>query len=54
MNRFPPKQSARPMRAQLKSTTVLPLVLGLGVAGFGFGLALCHVRPARIVSQRMV
>lgn len=44
------KLSLRPARRQLKSTTVLPVMLGIGVAGAGLGLAPCHLRPAGAAS----
>ncbi len=45
MNASQLKQILRPSRAQLKSTTVLPIVLGIGMASAGF--AVCFVRPAK-------
>jgi hypothetical protein len=50
MTRSPQRWIPRATRTQLKSTTVLPIVLGIGIgmAGLG-GLSICAVRPAKAV-----
>ena len=41
------KTSCRLLKRQLRSTTVLPVVMGLGVAAAGAGLGLCGVRSVK-------
>lgn len=53
MNTSQMRRIPRPSRARLKSTTVLPMVLGLGVAGASLGLAICSVRPAKAAPPAM-
>ena len=41
------QNSCRRLKQQLRSSTVLPAVMGLGVAATGLGIGLCVVRPAK-------